>query len=184
MINKRGGHELPYPRSGRILLWYGWRDDPENEGKKWLKKWFVKSTYQCRKMLLDGTRCHRKTVLGTDFCFAHLAKYGIKEVPTYKSNHKSRVIDTISKVICVGIFFENGFVFPIYGERLTTEQHIQRYQHADRCGPQEFGFVKKHMVVILYISILHIYPILLNLLNLVQMVIVILIMTKKKKSFG
>ena len=143
MINTGGNNELPYPRSGRILLWYGWRDDPENEGKKWLKKWFVKSTFQCRKMLLDGTRCHRKTVLGTDFCFALLAKYGIKEVPIYKSNHKSRVIDTISKVICVGNFFENGFVFPIYGERLRTEQLIQRYQHADRCGPQEFGFVKK-----------------------------------------
>ena len=107
MINTSGSHALPVPESGRVLLWYGWRDDPENEGKKWLKKWFVKSTYQCSKMLLDGTRCHRKTVLGTDYCFAHLAKLGIREIPIYKSNHKSRVIDTISRIICVGNFFEN-----------------------------------------------------------------------------
>ena len=105
MINSRGTHALPVPNSARVLLWYGWRDDPENEGEKWFKKWFVKLTYQCSKMLLDGSRCHRKTVLGTDYCFAHLAKLGIREIPTYKSNHKSRVIDTISRIISVGNFF-------------------------------------------------------------------------------
>ena len=141
MINNSGPHSLPTPLSGRVLLWYGWRDDPENEDKKWLKKWFVKNTFQCRKMLFNGTRCHRKTVLGTQFCFAHLAKYGIKEVPNYKSNHKSRVIDTITKVVCNGNFFENQKVVPIYGERLTPEEHMKRYQHADRCGPQEIGFI-------------------------------------------
>ena len=135
-------------------------------------------------MLLDGTRCHRKTVLGTDFCFAHLVKYGIKEIPSYKSNHKSRVIDTISKIVCVGNFYENQKVFPIYGERLSPQQHIQRYQRYDRCGPQEFAFVKNHMAVMLVILILHKYPILLNLSNLVQMVIVILIMRKAQMNFG
>ena len=56
-------------------------------------------------MLFNGTRCNRKTVLGSQFCFAHLAKYGIKEVPIYKSNHHSRAIDTISKVVTTGFFF-------------------------------------------------------------------------------
>ena len=37
MINTSGHQPLPVPDSGRVLLWYGWRDDPENEGKKWLK---------------------------------------------------------------------------------------------------------------------------------------------------
>ena len=108
-----------------------------------VKKWFVKLTHQCSKMLLDGSRCHRKTVLGSDFCFAHLAKLGIREIPIYKSNHKSRVIDRISRIISVGNFFENQKVFAIYGERLSPKEHIQRYQRYDRCGPQEFAFVKK-----------------------------------------
>ena len=123
MINTSGQHHLQPPHSGRILLWYGWRDDPENEDKKWLKKWFVKNTFQCRKMLLAGTRCHRKTVLGSQFCFAHLAKYGLKEVLHYKSNHHSRVIDTITKVVCSGNFFENQKVVPIYGECLKKLKH-------------------------------------------------------------
>ena len=153
MINNSGPNNLPPPHSGRVLLWYGWRDDPENQDKKWLKKWFVKNTFQCRKMLLAGTRCHRKTVLGSQFCFAHLAKYGLKEVPHYKSNHHSRVIDTITKVVCSGNFFENQKVVPIYGERLTKEEHIKRYQHANRCGPQEFGFIRKsHPNDIIYID--------------------------------
>ena len=109
----------------------------------WLKQWFVKATFQCSKMLLDGSRCHRKTVLGTDYCFAHLAKLGIREIPIYKSNHKSRVIDTISRIISVGNFFENQKVFSIYGELLSPQEHIQRYQRYDRCGPQEFAFIKK-----------------------------------------
>ena len=37
MINTSGQHNLPPPHSGRVLLWYGWRDDPENQDKKWLK---------------------------------------------------------------------------------------------------------------------------------------------------
>ena len=37
MLNSRGTHALPVPNSARVLLWYGWRDDPENEDKKWLK---------------------------------------------------------------------------------------------------------------------------------------------------
>ena len=65
-------------------------------------------------MLFNGTRCHRKTVLGSQYCFAHLAKMGIKEIPIYKSNHKSRVIDSISKIVCAGNFYENQQVFPIY----------------------------------------------------------------------
>ena len=38
MINSKGTHALPVPESGRVLLWYGWRDDPENEGEKMVKK--------------------------------------------------------------------------------------------------------------------------------------------------
>jgi hypothetical protein len=37
MINTKGEHVLPMPESGRVLFWYGWPDDPENEDKKWLK---------------------------------------------------------------------------------------------------------------------------------------------------
>ena len=68
MINSRGTNALPLPESGRILLWYGWRDDPENEDKKWLKKWFVKATFQCGKMLLDGTRCHPTCLRDNEIC--------------------------------------------------------------------------------------------------------------------
>ena len=57
-------------------------------------------------MLLAGTRCHRKTALGSQFCFAHLAKKGLKEVPVYKSNHHSRVIDTISKIVSTGFILK------------------------------------------------------------------------------
>ena len=153
MINNSGQNHLPYPHSARVLLWYGWRDDPENQDKKMLKLWFAKNTFQCRKMLLAGTRCHRKTVLGSQFCFAHLAKYGLKEVPNYKSNHHSRVIDTITKVVSSRNFFENQGVVPIYGESLTKEEHTKRYQHADRCGPEEFGFIRKsHPSDIIYIE--------------------------------
>ena len=57
----------------------------------------------------------------------------------------------------MGNFFENQKVFPIYGEFLTPEQHIERYQHADRCGPQEFGFVKKtHSTQPVYIDFAYI----------------------------
>jgi hypothetical protein len=92
-------------------------------------------------MLFDGTRCHRKTVLDSQYSFVHLAKFDIEEVPIYKLNHKSRVIDSISKVVASGIFFEYHSVVPFYGECLTPQEHIKRYQHADRCGPQEFGFI-------------------------------------------
>ena len=74
MINTKGEHVLPMPESGRVLFWYGWPDDPENEDKKWLKKYFTKQTFQCSQMLSAGIRCHRKTVLGSQYCFAHLAK--------------------------------------------------------------------------------------------------------------
>ena len=78
MINTKGENILPMPESGRVLFWYGWPDNPENEDKKWLKKYFTKQTFQCSQMLSPGTRCHRKTVLGSQYCFAHLAKKGIK----------------------------------------------------------------------------------------------------------
>jgi len=41
MINTKGAHVLPMPESGRVLFWYGWPDDPENEDKKWLKKYLM-----------------------------------------------------------------------------------------------------------------------------------------------
>ena len=37
-------------------------------------------------MLSEHKRCHRKTVLGSPFCFAHLAEKGIKQEKVYKSH--------------------------------------------------------------------------------------------------
>ena len=107
MIDEKGVfNTIPYPRSNRILLWYGWKDDPENDEKKWLKYWHAKRTFQCMGMLSEHRRCHRKTVLGSLFCFAHLAEKGIKQQKVYKSNNHSRVVDTISKVVASGNFLK------------------------------------------------------------------------------
>ena len=144
MIDEKGVfNNIPYPRSNRILLWYGWKDDPENDGKKWLKYWHAKRTFQCMGMLSEHRRCHRKTVLGSPFCFAHLAEKGLKQEKVYKSNNHSRVVDTISKVVASGNFFENGLVIKMFGEKLKPEEHVKRYQDPNRCGPQEFGYVKR-----------------------------------------
>ena len=31
----------------------------------------------------------------------------------------------------------------MYGEKLKPEEHVKRYQDPNRCGPQEFGYVKR-----------------------------------------
>ena len=157
MINTKGENILPMPESGRVLFWYGWPDDPENEDKKWLKTYFTKQTFQCSQMLSAGIRCHRKTVLGSQYCFAHLAKMVIKEIPIYKSNHKSRVIHTISKIVCVGNFYENQQVLPIYGERLTLQQHKERYQIPEACVQTNLVLLKDQNHIILFILILLIF---------------------------
>lgn len=144
MINEKGVfNHLPYPRSARVLLWYGWKDDPENENKKYIKSWYAKVTFQCMGMIHNTRRCHRKTVLGSPYCFVHLAENGIKQEKVYKSNNHSRVVDTISKVVASGNFLENQLVIKIYGEKLSPQEHVKRYQDPNRCGPQEFGYVKR-----------------------------------------
>jgi len=61
MINEKGiFNHLPYPRSARVLLWYGWKDDPDNEYKKYIKSWYAKVTFQCMGMIHNTRRCHRK----------------------------------------------------------------------------------------------------------------------------
>jgi hypothetical protein len=52
MINTSGKHNVPPPHSGRILLWYGWRDDPENEDKNIFKNGLSKILFNVGKCYL------------------------------------------------------------------------------------------------------------------------------------
>ena len=140
MINNVGIHQMNAPISGRFFIWYGFRDDPTNQNLNAItwKYHTQKQTYQCAHMFSNILRCHRKTVLGTDYCFSHLP--GIREITAYKSNHHSRVVDQITDVVAKEQFQVHDEVLVIRGQHLTQQEHVARYQYIDRSGPYEFAF--------------------------------------------
>ena len=140
MINNVGVHQMNAPISGRFFIWYGFRDDPTNQNLNAItwKYHTQKQTYQCAHMFSNILRCHRKTVLGTDYCFSHLP--GIREITAYKSNHHSRVVDQITDVVAKEHFQVHDEVLVIRGQHLTQQEHVARYQYIDRSGPYEFAF--------------------------------------------
>ena len=140
MINNAGVHRMNAPDSGRFFIWFGFHDDPANQNLNavtW-KYWTQKQTYQCAHMFTNVLRCHRKTVLGTDYCFSHLP--GVRELTSYKSNHRSRVVDQIVGVVAKEQFQVHDEVLVVRGQHLTPQEHLDRYQFADRAGPLEFAF--------------------------------------------
>jgi hypothetical protein len=46
-------NNIPYPRSNRILLWYGWKDDPENDEKNGLNIGMQKELFNVWECLVN-----------------------------------------------------------------------------------------------------------------------------------
>jgi hypothetical protein len=68
----------PQPRSGRYLIWYGWKDD-RTTGE--FPKHVIKIlTFQCSHIFKNGIRCRKEVCLGSDLCVDHLNWIGIKRL--------------------------------------------------------------------------------------------------------
>ena len=89
-------------------------------------------------MYQDGTRCKNEVCLGSDLCVQHLEYVGISVTTKYKRG--SRVVDKISRVYTKRFYKKDELVLRLYNEHLSSQDHIDRYQRADRTGPHEFGF--------------------------------------------
>ena len=120
----------PQPTSGRYFIWYGWYDSKTSKYPIFSTKIV---TLQCSHMYQDGTRCKNEVCLGSDLCVQHLEYVGISVTTKYKRG--SRVVDKISRVQTNRFYKKDELVLRLYNEHHSLQDHIERYQSADRIGP-------------------------------------------------
>ena len=125
------------PRSGRFMVWYGWKDI---EDEPMFPIFIARAyTFQCENINPKNQhRCRREVCIASQYCSQHLELLGIEVHMKYK--RASEVVDYVEKVTVTKDFPKDSIVLRLHGEFFDQEEHLDRYQKKNKCGPHEFGF--------------------------------------------